>query len=127
ARLAGLRAAVPPGGEMVLESTPNGAGGIFYDEWQRAAETGFQQHFFPWFMEPGYALRSSCGTAASAVHAGRSGAANCEPRIANCESPAGDAFTAEEIALMARYSLTPAQLAFRRDMRANFRRLASQE
>src|SRR5437588_8572270 len=38
ARLAGLRAAVPPGGEMVLESTPNGAGGIFYDEWQRAAE-----------------------------------------------------------------------------------------
>ena len=32
--LASLRAAVPPEGEIFLESTPNGAGGTFYDEWQ---------------------------------------------------------------------------------------------
>jgi hypothetical protein len=36
ATLASLRAAVPPGGCVTLESTPNGAGGVFYDEWQRA-------------------------------------------------------------------------------------------
>ncbi len=45
--LASLRAAVPPNGEVVLESTPNGAGGIFYEEWQRADETGYTRHFFP--------------------------------------------------------------------------------
>ena len=38
--LASLRAAVPEDGEIVLESTPNGAGGVFYEEWQRAEETG---------------------------------------------------------------------------------------
>jgi len=38
--LASLRSAVPEDGEIVLESTPNGAGGIFYEEWQRAGETG---------------------------------------------------------------------------------------
>ena len=27
-------AAVPANGEIVLESTPNGAGGVFYEEWQ---------------------------------------------------------------------------------------------
>src|ERR1019366_3412684 len=34
--LASLRAGVVPGGDIVLESTPNGAGGLFYEEWQRA-------------------------------------------------------------------------------------------
>ena len=34
--LAGLRAGLAPDGELVLESTPNGAGGCFYEEWQRA-------------------------------------------------------------------------------------------
>src|SRR5437868_2142199 len=37
AALASLRAAVPPHGEIVLESTPNGAGGVFYEEWSRAS------------------------------------------------------------------------------------------
>src|SRR6266849_5076292 len=32
--LASLRAAVVPDGEIVLESTANGASGIFYEEWQ---------------------------------------------------------------------------------------------
>ena len=45
--LASLRSAVPEDGEIVLESTPNGAGGIFYEEWQRAEETGYARHFFP--------------------------------------------------------------------------------
>ena len=34
--LASLRAAVPADGDIVLESTPNGAGGVFYEEWQQA-------------------------------------------------------------------------------------------
>ena len=54
--LAGLRAAVPPGGEIVLESTANGAAGAFYAEWQRAEETGYVRHFFPWWWEPSYRL-----------------------------------------------------------------------
>src|SRR5882757_9079443 len=52
--LASLRAAVPVDGEIVLESTPNGAGGVFYEEWQRAEETGYKKHFFPWWYEASY-------------------------------------------------------------------------
>jgi hypothetical protein len=51
ATLAGLRAALAPDGELVLESTPNGASGAFYEEW-RAAE--LTQHFLPWWLEPAY-------------------------------------------------------------------------
>jgi hypothetical protein len=52
--LASLRAAVVPDGEIVLESTANGACGIFYEEWQKAADTGYTKHFFPWWYEPSY-------------------------------------------------------------------------
>jgi hypothetical protein len=52
--LASLRAAVVPGGEIVLESTPNGASGLFYEEWQTAAERGYVRHFFPWWYEASY-------------------------------------------------------------------------
>jgi hypothetical protein len=52
--LASLRAAVAPGGEIVLESTPNGATGVFYDEWQKADEIGYTKHFFPWWYEESY-------------------------------------------------------------------------
>jgi len=54
ATLAGLRAALAPGGEMVMESTPNGAYGCFYEEWGLAAGNGTVQHFFPWWMERAY-------------------------------------------------------------------------
>jgi hypothetical protein len=52
--LASLRAAVVPDGEIVLESTANGAAGVFYDEWQKAAETGYTKHFFPWWYDLSY-------------------------------------------------------------------------
>ncbi len=52
--LASLRAAVVPEGEIVLESTPNGASGLFYDEWNKAEESGYMTHFFPWWYEPSY-------------------------------------------------------------------------
>jgi hypothetical protein len=52
--LASLRAAVVPEGEIVLESTPNGAAGVFYGEWQKANETGYTQHFYPWWYDESY-------------------------------------------------------------------------
>ena len=54
ATLASLRAAVPPRGEVVLESTPRGAAGCFYQEWMSAHETGYIRHFLPWWWEDAY-------------------------------------------------------------------------
>ncbi len=97
--LAGLRATLAPGAEMVLESTPDGAGGCFYDEWQRAPETGLVRHFFPWWLEEEYV------------------------------SPPVDpqTYTQEEQELVERAGLSPGQIAYRRRLRANFGRLAPQE
>ena len=99
ATLASLRAAVVPQGEVVLESTPSGAGGCFYQEWQNAAEAGYQQHFFPWWWEKQYVAQAG---------------------------GVGD-LTDEERDLVARRRLSPEQIAFRRQMRADFRGLAPQE
>jgi hypothetical protein len=99
--LASLRAAVVPDGEVVLESTPNGAGGAFYGEWQRANETGYAQHFFPWWYEEGYReiVRK------------------------------GEIFqlTAEESELVERHGLTEGQIAWRRNQWKALRNLAGQE
>src|SRR5579871_1869580 len=54
ATLAGMRAALIPSGELVLESTPFGAYGCFYEEWLQAEENGMVKHFFPWWMEDRY-------------------------------------------------------------------------
>jgi len=99
--LTSLRAAVPESGEVVIESTPNGAGGTFYEEWERAAETGYRRHFFPWWCEDEYR-----------VEAGQS-----------LEMP----LTAEEQRLVEQHRLTPAQMAWRRIKRAQLRGLAVQE
>src|SRR5579872_1577920 len=96
--LASLRAAVPAGGEIVLESTPNGASGCFYQEWQRAHETGYSRHFFPWWYESAYRRQ---------------------------EDP--HPLTEEEIKLAQRYGLDDGQIAFRRHTLASFRTLAPQE
>ena len=80
ATLAGLRAALAPAGEMVMESTPNGAYGCFYEEWGRALEQGvgveqqvdgsasqrdggMVRHFFPWWMEEAYVGAAVAGFA----------------------------------------------------------------
>jgi hypothetical protein len=97
ATLAGLRAALAPEGEMTIESTPSGAYGAFYDEWQRADETGLTRHFFPWWMEPAYKAR-----------------------------PVYD-FTNAECQLVARYRLTPAQIGYRRRLERSFQGLRAQE
>jgi hypothetical protein len=97
--LAGLCAALSPQGELILESTPAGVGGCFYEEWTRAAETGLVRHFFPWWMERRYR--------AQAVDAAT--------------------LTEQERALMERAHLDLEQVGFRRRLRANFRMLAEQE
>jgi hypothetical protein len=99
--LASLRSAVPESGEIVLESTPNGAGGIFYEEWQRAGETGYARHFFPWWYGREYQI---------------------EPKGAAAEPP-----TEEEEQLIRQAGLLPAQIAWRRTKRAQLRGLATQE
>ena len=99
--LASLRSAVPPEGEIVLESTPNGAGGVFYEEWQRAEETGYTRHFFPWWYEPSYA--------------------------GDISKVALEPLTGEEEELVKQFGLTEPQLVFRRMNRAQLRGLAAQE
>jgi hypothetical protein len=97
ATLAGLRAALIPGGELVLESTPNGAYGCFYEEWQQAQENGTVRHFFPWWMESTYVSADATD------------------------------LSDEEIALVRDHRLTPAQIGFRRGLEASYRGLRSQE
>jgi hypothetical protein len=97
--LAGLRAAMTPDAEMVLESTPLGVGGCFHQEWLKADETGMVRHFFPWWMEPKY-----CAKAVSAA-----------------------SLTDEERGLMATHQLDLKQIGYRRQIRADFRGLARQE
>lgn len=97
--LAGLRAALAPNSEVILESTPDGVGGCFYEEWQRADETGTVQHFFPWWLESRYRGLAVAQTSLSA----------------------------EERELMARRHLDLAQIGYRRQLRAGFRGLAAQE
>lgn len=98
--LAGLRASLAPGAEEILESTPQGVGGCFYQEWQNARATGMVRHFFPWWLEPAY----------------RAGAA-AEP----------DTLTADERALLHKENLDLHQIAFRRALHGSFRKLAPQE
>jgi hypothetical protein len=98
--LVSLRSAVVPGGDIVLESTPNGAGGLFYEEWQRAEDTGYTRHFFPWWYDAGYAIEPG---------------ANFDP------------LTAEELELVAMHGLKMEQIAWRRKKWASLRGLAVQE
>lgn len=97
--LAGLRAAMAPGSELIVESTPDGVGGCFHEEWTKAPETGTVRHFFPWWMEGRYRTDAVCV----------------------------ESLTDEERELQARYGLDMEQIGYRRQIRADFRGLARQE
>jgi hypothetical protein len=108
ATLAGLRAALAPDGEMVMESTPNGAYGCFYEEWGRgiapAAQLvgesagGVVRHFFPWWMEEAYV-----------------------------GAPVVGELREDEQRLVLAHGLTAGQIGFRRGLEASYRGLRSQE
>jgi hypothetical protein len=97
--LAGLRAALAPEGELILESTPDGVGGCFHELWLKAPETGMVRHFFPWWLESRY--RSQAADAAT--------------------------LSEEESALIEKHGLDLEQIGYRRKLRADFRGLARQE
>jgi hypothetical protein len=97
--LAGLRAALAPEGELILESTPDGVGGCFHELWLQAPETGMVRHFFPWWLESRYR--------AQAVDAAT--------------------LSEEERALMEKHKLDLEQIGYRRKLRLDFRGLALQE
>ena len=99
ATLAGLLAAMPASrGEVVLESTAQGAHGCFYEEWMHAEANGWVRHFFPWWWEASY-----------------------------CLDPGADAESEEERALVSKHGLTSEQIAFRRRIERQFGMLARQE
>jgi hypothetical protein len=97
--LAGLRAALAPEGELILESTPDGVGGCFHELWLNAPEAGMVRHFFPWWLERRYR--------ATAVDAAT--------------------LNEEERVLIEKHKLELEQIGFRRRLRADFRGLARQE
>ena len=100
ATLAGLRAALAPGGELVMESTPNGAYGCFYEEWASAGrDGGVTRHFFPWWMEEAYV--------AAAVD--------------------WDEVREDELRLMVEEGLSLEQIGFRRGLEKSYRGLRAQE
>lgn len=51
------------GSEVVFESTPNGASGVFYQYCQDATsgKSGYKLHFYPWFAQREYSLRLDPG------------------------------------------------------------------
>lgn len=97
--LRSLRAAVPPQGQVAMESTPQGAGGPFYEEWQHADETGYVRHFLPWWLEKGYRVPG--------VGAGE--------------------LSEDERELMEKHGLDDEQIVFRRGLRAEHRQMMAQE
>jgi hypothetical protein len=102
--LAGLRAALAPEGELVLESTANGAYGAFYEEWCRGVEVGGDEgslvrHFLPWWLEPSYVRAPAAALA----------------------------MNDEERMLVGRYGLSRAQIGFRRGLERSYGGLRSQE
>lgn len=120
--LAGLRAALVPGGELVLESTPSGAYGAFYEEWRGGVEfggdgdltdaqsarmnaapmeleKGLVRHFLPWWMERQYV----------------------GPAVAEAE------LNEDERMLVERHGLSLEQIGFRRGLERSYGMLRSQE
>lgn len=53
---AGLREAVPDNGRIVIETTPNGVGNDFHDDWVngKSEHSEFKNHFYPWYWHYEY-------------------------------------------------------------------------
>ena len=116
--MAGLLAAVAPGGAVEIESTPRGVGGYFHEEWMRAVEskletrnsklgaagsgTAFTPHFFPWWIEPEYGMALLPGETLEPIHD-------------------------DEKSLIDREGLTLEQIKYRRWLRETFAGLTPQE
>jgi hypothetical protein len=82
-----------------MESTPMGASGCFWKEWQEAEKTNTVRHFFPWWLEPAYVAAP----------------------------PEEASLTEAERQLVREHNLRPEQIGYRRQIQRNFRGLAKQE
>jgi hypothetical protein len=100
-KLVALLEAVPTGGRVVLESTPNGMGNYFHDLWvaAQAGENDFAPHFYDWHWDGSNKVAG-------------------EPLAE---------LTAEEIALRDRWQLSDAQIRWRREKQRSLRALWVQE
>lgn len=89
--------------KVVLESTGNGAQGYFYGLCMEALDesSDWRLHFYPWWVESGYALALDEGEAIS--------------------------FTDEEMALIEAHDLTPEQIKWRRAKQRELKHLFIQE
>ena len=97
--LYGLMATLSPAGQLAMESTPMGASGCFWKEWQEAEKTNTVRHFFPWWLEGAYVAAP----------------------------PEEASLTDAERLLMREHDLSPEQIGYRRQIQRNFRGLAKQE
>ncbi len=119
ALLAGLMQGVPTAGQILLESTPNGQQGWFYEQCMKAldGDPTWRLHFFPWWIDPHY--RIDVGTR----HASSDGA-GYEVRGANEQEwafshPAPRTthpieLSDDEMRLVAEHHLDMSQIAWRR-------------
>jgi hypothetical protein len=98
--LAGLLQGVPKNGSIILESTPNGAQGWFYEQVMAALEgrSVWTVHFFPWWWDDTYRL-----------------------------SARDLVMTDEESALAFKHRLSPSQIAWRRAKQVELGDLFAQE
>lgn len=142
ATLAGLRAALVPDGELVLESTPNGAYGAFYEEWQRSEEhnidsLALRARFANTGVSPRAALGRDDGFSTSWTSPNHS-LSSMSGLVRHflpwwMESDyVGDAVGREEMdeeeqRLVEQHGLTAEQIGFRRGLAKNFGILRSQE
>jgi len=97
-QLIGMRQAVPrsPFTDIVVESTPNGASGAFYDLWHSAVRGigGWKPVFYEWWWDDGYSIPL-----------------DPEEVIE---------YEADELALVERHGLTPEQIKWRREKLEEF-------
>lgn len=101
--MAGLMQGVPDNGVVVLESTPNGASGWFYERCMEAldGDSTWALHFLSWWWDDGYRMALEAGEMLT--------------------------YTDEEAALATAHSLTPEQIKWRRAKQKELGRLFPQE
>jgi len=99
--LAALLEAVPAGGRVVIESTPNGFGNYFHTLWQQAknGQSRFKPFLFRWFDDPTY----------------------------RCDGPPLGQLSNDEMALRRDCGLDDAQIRWRRDKQRQLRAKFAQE
>lgn len=109
--LANLKEAIVMEGTIDLESTPNGAAGYFFEEFNRARAglSDFKAHFYEWWWDPTYCVGSDGTVGAEAVLS--------EKEAAEMEAD----LNSDERRLREKIGLKMEQIAFRRAKKLSLR------